>query len=552
MMERDGEGGGGPSGARPADPTALPRHLSAVGGAAVIAGTIVGSGIWVSPGAVLRRAGSPGASLLLWVVGGVAALLGGLSYAELGSAMPQSGGEAVYLRRAYGEQLAFLFAWTNSCVTRPSSIAIVCNVCGDYLSRVGGGPPGDWTARIASICCLFICTVVMIFALRGSAKFQTVITGVKLFALAGVMVVGMAFGEWGELDARVLSWENTTSHAGDTGIALNAALWAFDGWANLNQAIGEMNDPQHLPYAIGLGTLACVVLYLLANLGYLLVLGPRSLAATDAAAGEFAEDVFGLTAGHRIAGAVVGLSTFGTCMAVMYSGSRLVHSQAAEGHFFSWLAWVSPKFETPVNAIASQFFIAFALLFAGDFESLVSYFGASAWVFYGATVAAVPVLRYREPGMERPFRVHLAVPMLFCCFAVSVVVMPILSAPLHVGLALGIIVLGLPARYAWRVVCCRSERWRGLRSGSNAGIEMYTDDGGSEHASTAQQSPATKPARAGGASYAAFGAAGEATPPAAPSPAPAPAPATGGALPPPSDGGGELALLGDVGGSVTI
>eukprot|EP01065_Artemidia_motanka_P046650 TRINITY_DN7116_c0_g1_i1.p1 TRINITY_DN7116_c0_g1~~TRINITY_DN7116_c0_g1_i1.p1 ORF type:complete len:509 (+),score=108.86 TRINITY_DN7116_c0_g1_i1:52-1527(+) len=444
------------------DPAAhMPRHLSTLGGAAVVAGTIIGSGIFASPGSTLKSIGSPSAALLLWVTGGFAAVCGGMCYAELGAAMPQSGGEAVYLERAYGERVSFLFSWTMITVCRPASVAIVSGVCGDYVSRLYGGRAGPWGSRLTSLTCVLLITIINMVSLKATSMAQTGLTALKVGALAALALAGVLFGDWSTVGTAVVSFENTTTSIGDVGVALNTALWAFDGWGNLNVAAGELKDPTAMPSAIALGTGACVVLYLCVNLSYLLVLGPGKLANTNAAASDFASELLGAGAGSVLADGIVCLSTFSSSLGTLFAASRLLQSQAAKADWA--LGKVNPRTRTPVAAIALQALMAAALICVGDFESLVSYFGVAAWLFYGTSVAAVVVLRRSEPDLPRPFKVPLVVPFIFCMFAVVVVVTPVLSNPVHTLGSFGMVALGLPLRYAFQKSTERLARRHGVQ-----------------------------------------------------------------------------------------
>ncbi|MGH9485841.1 MAG: APC family permease, partial [Terriglobales bacterium] len=366
----------------------LVQGLGLYGAASVAAGTMIGTAIFVVPGIMLQHVGTPLRVLGVWAIAGVLSLFGALGYAELGAALPQAGGEYVYLHRAYGPGMGFLYGWTQFIVAKTASIAAIATGFLLYLayffptlSHVLWSRPGllaghAFTLRLTGIQIGSAGLIVLISALnvlgvRRSGTIQTTFTAAKLAVLAALIVLGLAFGHG--------SWSNFRSalpfHSGaggmaGLGIATISALWAYDGWNNLSMVAGEVENPQrNIPLALIGGGIVVLVVYLVVNVAYFHVLTPSAVAGTKTVAADAARHLLGGAGGAFIAVGVL-ISTFATLNGSILAGSRIPYAQARDRLFPQSLAAVHPRFHTPAAAIAAQAVIAGVMALSGGYESL--------------------------------------------------------------------------------------------------------------------------------------------------------------------------------------
>lgn len=412
-------------------------------------GTVIGSGVYLVPSVVLREAGMrPGAALVVWVVGGLLSLLGALTYAELGAAKPDAGGLYAYLRDAFGPGLAFLYGWTMFFVIASGSIATLAVAFSSYLGQLVTLSPA--AARVVSIGVIVLLAAINMRGTRNSANLQNLTTAAKvagLLLLAGVLMV---FGR-----APAASPESSAS-GGLTmtgiGAAMIAVLWAYEGWQYVTFSAGEARDPQkEFPRAITLATAALIVIYLLANLGYVAALGPAGVAGSERVAAESVATVLGDTAGKAV-GALILLSIFSAANGLFLTAPRMFFAMARDGVFFRRLADVHPRFETPAFAIGAIAVWAMLLAATGTFQQLLTYVVFTGWAFYALGGVAVFVLRQLAPDAPRPFRVpgYPITPLLFVMAAGALVLNTMITQPMRAAVGLGTVLLGAPAFYLWR------------------------------------------------------------------------------------------------------
>lgn len=412
-------------------------------------GTVIGSGVYLVPSVVLREAGMrPGAALGVWVVGGVLSLLGALTYAELGAAKPDAGGLYAYLRDAFGPGLAFLYGWTMFVVIASGSIATLAVAFSSYLGQLVTLSPV--AARVVSIGVIVLLAAINVRGTRNSANLQNLTTAAKvagLLLLAGVLMV---FG-------RAPTASPGSGAAGGltmTGIgaAMIAVLWAYEGWQYVTFSAGEARDPQReFPRAITLATAALIVIYLLANLGYIAALGPAGVAGSERVAAESVATVMGDTAGKAV-GALILLSIFSAANGLFLTTPRMFFAMARDGVFFRRLADVHPRFETPAFAIGAIAVWAALLAATGTFQQLLTYVVFTGWAFYALGGVAVFVLRRRAPDAPRPFRVpgYPVTPLLFVLAAGALVLNTMITQPMRAAVGLGAVLLGAPVFALWR------------------------------------------------------------------------------------------------------
>jgi APA family basic amino acid/polyamine antiporter len=430
----------------------LARILSLRDLTLIVIGTVIGSGIFLVPGSVLRQVdGHIGPMLLVWVVGGVLSVLGALTYAELGAMDPTAGGLYVYLRRAFGPLTAFLYGWTFFLVIGSGSAATLAVASTSYLQEfVAVGIVGQ---KLCAILLLAIVAAINVASTRGSANVQNWSTGIKVGALLVMSVVLLAAGR-GFGDSADTVWPRTIapSFLSSMGLSMIGVLWAYEGWQYVTFSAGEAIDPQRtFPRAIVAGTLALIGIYVFANVGYLAALGPRGVAASDRVAAEAVQAIVGPSAAKLVAAAIL-VSIFSATNGLTITSPRVYYAMAKDDLFFRKLADVHPRFGTPALAVIAGTVWAMVLAATGTFEQLLTYVVFVGWIFYALGAACVFVLRRREPTKARPFRVpgYPWTPLAFILAAVALVANTIATQPARAAIGIGVVLLGVPVYAAWR------------------------------------------------------------------------------------------------------
>ena len=432
-------------------PDRLPRRLGVWSAAAVLVGSTIGSGIFRVPSAVAADVGTVGAVILLWVIGAVVALFGALTIAELAVLYPRSGGIYVFLREAYGPLPAFLFGWTELLVIRPSALGAIAMLFAEYVQEFV--PVSETGVRLIAAGAILLLAAANIRSVTWGAVVQNASTAAKVLALAGLAILAFALGDGasgafaGPIDMAPLSW-------GGFGVALIAVMWAYDGWADLTFIAGEVKDPARtLPRALLGGTLAIVAIYLLVNAAYLFVLTLPEMANRPLVAADAARKIFG-EGGAGVVAAMVMVSAFGALNGSMMTGPRIFFAMADDDLFFRPVAAVHPRWRTPWAAIALAAALGIGYVSIRTFEQLADSFILGIWPFYALAVGAVFLLRRRRPDLERPYRTvgYPVVPLVFLAASVAMLLNSVIEQPGSTLFGFGIILLGIPAYFAWRAV----------------------------------------------------------------------------------------------------
>jgi APA family basic amino acid/polyamine antiporter len=418
----------------------------------VVVGTVIGSGIWLVPGTVLRNtAADPGVALLVWLGGGICSLLGALTFAELGALFPDAGGTYTYVREAFGRFPAFLLGWTLFLAINTGSTATLAVAFATYAGElVSLGPVGRTLLPVLMILAV---SAVNVRGVRHAATVQNWSTGVKVTAILAIAVAGIALGSEGTATtARAFSTPLSAGLLSGAGVALLGVLWAYEGWINVTNSAGEALDPQRtFARGIIIGTAALVALYLLANIGYLAALGPAGVAGSQRVAADTVRELFGPVPAKFVSAAVL-VSVFSAANGLALTGPRMYFAMARDGVFFRALGEVHPRFGTPAVAIAVGGAWAAVLTLWGSFEQLLTYVVFASWLFAALAAASVFVLRRRRPDLPRPFRVpgYPLTPAVFILAAVAIVANTVMARPVQAFAGLGIVLLGTPAYLFWR------------------------------------------------------------------------------------------------------
>jgi basic amino acid/polyamine antiporter, APA family len=441
----------------------LPRDLGVSHATAIVVGTIIGSGIFLVPSEMMQAVGSAKLVYLAWFVGGLLSFFGALTYAELGAMKPQAGGEYVYVRDAYGPLGGFLYAWTTVLVSKPASIATVTtgfvrilgtfSVFSFFSRSILTTPLVITYGQLAAIAAAVFVSFLNYIGVKKAGEFQLVFTLLKVAIILGIVVV--CFGYRGGA-----GWNNfATTFAGAKGgiagfmAALVAALWAYDGWNDLNMVAGEIRQPErNIPIALIAGVAIVGALYVLVNAGVQYVLPAAAIAATLRPASEAVAMVLGAL-GASIVSAGMALSMLVTLNGTTMSGARVPFAAARDGYFFPSVAKVHPRFLTPSVAIVLQLALASALLLVGgSFRQLFSLAIFSEWLFYMITSSSIFVFRSREAGASRPYRVwgYPVVPALFVVASAILLYYTFTDNLLNSAAGTVVILAGIPVFYYFR------------------------------------------------------------------------------------------------------
>jgi len=456
--ERGGEGGGLTGGPQLARALGLPSAI------AVVVGTTIGSGIFRSPASIAREAGSVGVFFAVWIVAGLVALVGALAIAELAAAQPRSGGLYVYLREAYGDEVAFCFGWAELLVLRPAAYGAISLISAEYtLVALGVDPSvvpwvlplgiGPTRAAWLAIAYIVALGVVNLRGVGAGAWVQGSSTILKVGAMLVIVVLGLSVSPSGDVVPPLVASGPVVSSAWSSfGVAMVAALWAYDGWADLGFLGGEVKDPgRTLPRAFVLGTAGVVVTYLALNVAYVHALGWEALAGSPLVAADVATAALG-PVGARFVAIAIAISTFGTLNGSLMTGPRIFWAMAADGAFFPALAKVDPITRAPVRAIVLSMVLGAAFVSVRGFAQLSDQFVTGIWPFYALSVLSVIVMRRRDAARELPFRGSGSpwLPAIFVLVACALLVSYAVREPVAFVFSAVITLSGWPVFAVWR------------------------------------------------------------------------------------------------------
>lgn len=445
----------------------LVRSLGPWDAASIVVGTIIGSGIFLVPSSMAVAVGSPGMVLLVFTVGGLLSLAGALTYAELGAAMPDAGGEYVYLREAYGPLWGFLYGWTQFWVAKSGSIATLATAFFYYLANFfpslqaplweivfpvgqGGSVLRISSGQILAMALILGLAWVNYFGVKVGGRVQTSVTALKIGLILVIVALAAILG-----GGQASNLTSVAEHRGGVSgffIALVAALWAYDGWNNLNMASGEVEDPgKNIPRALIFGVLTVMSIYVVTNIAYFYVLPAQDVAVSSRVASDVAKAFLGEAGGDAVALAAM-ISIFAALNGSILSGARVPYAMARDGYFFSMLGNVHPRHRSPHVSILALTAWAALLVLSGSYEQLFTYVIFASWILYGMAAATVFVLRRKRPDLPRPHRTigYPIVPLFFVAMATALVVMTFLDSRRESLIGLALIALGIPFYWIWR------------------------------------------------------------------------------------------------------
>jgi amino acid transporter len=429
---------------------------------AVVIGSTIGSGIFRSPAGIADRIPGPGPLLAIWILGGLFALCGALTLAELTSEVPRTGGFYALLREGWGKLPAFLFGWGQLTIVRAASLGAIAITFAEYFVRVLGFDPGiapyDRYAQYVAAVAIAVTATFNIVGVKWGSSIINLTTIAKFGGLVFIVMLALAFG-WPQTGGHFTPFVPQGSvQVGAFGLALVSVLWAYDGWADVSYVAGEVTDPRkNLPRAIIGGTLAVIAIYVLANIGYMAVLPIEEIRTSRLVAADVAERIIGRP-GVVFVSTTVMISTFGTLSAVLFTSPRVLFAMADDGMLFAPIAKVHPKFQTPYVAIALVATLGLIFVLLLRFEKLADMFVIAMIPFYALGVAAVYRLRKR-PGYAPSFRTpgYPVVPALFIASVVYLLLNALIDETSRIW-AIGILVVLLAGIPVFHMTVGKSQR----------------------------------------------------------------------------------------------
>ncbi|XP_034965883.1 b(0,+)-type amino acid transporter 1 [Zootoca vivipara] len=408
----------------------LKREIGLASAVSLIAGTMIGSGIFMSPEWVLRNIGSLAGSLIIWASCGLLSTCGALSYAELGTLIKESGGEYIYILRTFGSLPAFLFAFTSVIVVRPAGVTAISLSFAEYTVAAfhPGCPSPQVAVKCTAVACILLLTLINCLSVRLATSVMNVFTVAKLLALLVIVVGGVVLLIQGETHRFQNAFQNTRLEAGVIGIAFYQGLWSFDGWNNLNYVTEEIKKPEvNLPRAMMIAIPLVTCFYLLVNVSYFAAMTPAELLSSGAVA---------ITWGNKVLGSwvwlmslSVALSSFGSANGTFFSGGRMCYIAAREGHMPDILSMAHIRYLTPSPALIFTSAVSIIMVIAGSFSQIVNLFSFTAWLFYGTTVAGLLYLKIKKPELPRSYKVPIIIPVVFLMASIYLVLAPIIDQP---------------------------------------------------------------------------------------------------------------------------
>ena len=428
----------------------LQKNIGLVAGLSIVVGMVIGGGVFFKPTAVFTATGAPGLGLAAWVLGGIITIAAGLTAAELGAAIPKTGGMVTYLNEIYGDTYGYLLGWALTVVYFPAIIAALGMIFATQVTNLLGLSAG----LIIPIGIVTIIVLSLLNAIGGSkagAAIQTVATAGKLIPLFAIILVGLIKGDGGSTNLIPMT---VADHPIATGLgsALVATMFAYDGWINVGTIAGEMKNPaKDLPKAIIGGLSLVMAIYVSINFAYLFVLPASQLAASKTPAADVATIIFGAGGGKIITIGIL-VSIFGCLNGNILTGSRIPYALGVENKLpcSEWFAKLSEKSAAPVNSIIFLAVLGIAYIFTGQFDLLTDLTVFVMWLFYILIFFGVFILRKKQPDLVRPYKVPMypVLPIIAIVGGAYILLNTLITQPFNAGLGLGATLIGLPIYFA--------------------------------------------------------------------------------------------------------
>jgi basic amino acid/polyamine antiporter, APA family len=429
---------------------ALTRRLTLAPAVGLIVGQVIGVGIFLTPGAMLRTLASPAWVLAVWIVMGTMAICGALCFGALAARFPLAGGGYVYLREAYGPRVAFLYGWKCLLIMDPGITAALATGAAAYAGYLV--PLDPVATRAVAIGTIVLFATIHVLGVGPGTRVLMLLTVLKIASIAGLVVLALAATAdgWQHFVPFVSRRDGAAPLAAALAGAYVGAFFSYGGWWEMAKLAGEIRDPERtLPKALWIGLAAVTLSYILATVAFIYAVPIEQIGEGNAFVAQLGGVLLGPAGGGAIAGVVL-ICVLGSLGATLMFAPRLYFAMAQDGVFPAGASALHPRFGTPARAIAVQTVLASVLVLLGTFDTIVAYFVFVTVLFLALTVASVFVLRRRDPAFAVPGHPWTAI-----IFLVTVGVLLALLAlnnPLQAGLGVAIVVLGLPAyRFTGRV-----------------------------------------------------------------------------------------------------
>lgn len=453
----------------------LPRTIGFWGAIGIMVGVTIGSGIFATPATIAREMSSPTLILLLWAVGGALSLFGALTYAELATVYPRSGGIYNYLANGLGRGVAFVFGWTYMVITKPFAAAGIAVIMAQHLDQLlgvnafmnallglplgagssWGGEHGLGWSDAATVCVVLTAlTALNVRGMKLGAGVSLVFSAFKVLALAAIVGLAVVLMKGSAANLATAPGPAPKPFIAALAPVMLAILWTYDGWSDVGSISGEVKDPQRmLPRIFFAGTTLVVLLYLAVNAVYLWVAPLEEIRATNTVAPLVMEKLIG-PVGGKIVTAMIVISALGATHASIITGARVTFAQAQDRLLFGFLGRIHPRYNTPAVSLWSQlaFSCAAVLMQGGSFAKLADGFTFTMWIFYGLAAIAVIVLRVKRPDLPRTYKCwgYPFVPVVFIAAAAGMTALSIIGSPRDTLPWIGVLLAGFPVYLVWK------------------------------------------------------------------------------------------------------
>ena len=448
----------------------LIRGLGLWSSIAVIVGSMIGQAVFLVASDMARELGSPTRVIAVWVIGGMVVLLGAFCYAELGAAIPQAGGEYVYLSRGFSPVWGFLYVWASSMIMIPCAAAVMAagllRFLGFLLPSVAN-PIFTWHlifpfqsqpyqfsftfAQPLAAGIIVLVTAINYVGVRTAGHFQIFLTSLKVAAILAIVFIGLTLGRPGGIQAARITWPVQGS-IGAVLTAIVPAMAAYNGFQMLGKLGGEVSDPQrNIPRAAILGSLLVISLYVLVNWTYFHILGFSGVAQSQYVASDAVARLIGNSGAKWITVAMI-ISAFGAIHANFMAGPRVPFAMARDGRFFVFAKRIQPLFHTPSGALIFQGCVAILLVLTGTYQELYSFEMFAVWAFFALIALALIRLRRKEPNLPRSYRAwgYPWTPLGFGAAAAAISINLWLVHPVRSSIGLAVILIGIPFFDFWQ------------------------------------------------------------------------------------------------------
>jgi basic amino acid/polyamine antiporter, APA family len=431
--------------------TELRRELSLFDMTMIAIGSSIGSGIFLTPALIAKALPSPLWILGIWIVGGITTMCGALTYAELGAMMPNAGGVYVFLSRAYGGLVGFLYGWAYFLVVNTGALAALALAFSTYLGFFF--PFAGEHTTLVGILGIILVTIINVLGVKAGGIFSDLFTVLKIAGIAVLIIVGIGWGSSTTTDFSIPLGQLPNGLGSALTLAFVSILWSFGGWQHATFTAAEAKDPRRtVPLSLIIGALTVTIIYVATNIAYMFLLPPDQMGNSPHVAADAIGRVLGPLGGTIIA-LTIFISTFGTTGIYTLTAPRIYYAMATDGLFFKKVAEVHPRFRTPMLSILLQSAWAIILiLFWGTFESLISYVVFTDWIFFALAAFSIFIFRRRQPEAERPYRTlgYPLTPLFFVAISTLFVLYTLFEKPAESIAGLGFLAIGVPVFLFWK------------------------------------------------------------------------------------------------------